>query len=213
MIKYLFKFVSERAHADFLLDGNLFMRPACYYHKIEAGQGDLGEAAISHDICVYKHSHVPIYCAYAVDELDIIGGTVAVSERCVKDFNCENGYVVIIDFQKFDQALTTLLSHGYEVDVGLVNYHKLTFEDTGELLCDNTPKNLFVKRPSFSYQKEFRIVVCREVYKVGEPPIDHITYCFPHNLRDMAVCKEVAQFERKGDYFLLSTANIFDEEF
>lgn len=200
MIKYLLKFVSEQVHAEALLNGKLFMRPACYYHKIEMGQGDIYEAALSHEMCIYKHSRVPIFCTYAVDGKEIIDGSFTVSERCIADFKCENGYVVILDFQKFEQALSTLLSGGYEVDGGLVNYHKLTFEDMGELIGDNTPKNLFVKHPYFFYQKEFRIVVCREVYTLENRPVDSIVYQFPHDLKNIAVCKKVNEFKQDDHY-------------
>ena len=200
MIRYLLKFVFEKAYAEALLNGELFMRPACYYHKLEMGQGDIYEAALSHDMCVYKHSRVPVFCACAVNDREITDDSFAVSERCIKDFKCENGYVVILDFQKFEQALSTLLSSGYEVDGGLVNYHKLTFEDMGELIGDNTARNLFVKHPYFSYQKEFRIVVCREVYKLGDRPVDSIIYRFPRDLTGIAVCKEVAEFKQDAHY-------------
>ena len=44
MIKYLIKFVSQKSHADMLVAGELFMRPASYYHNLELGQGDIREA-------------------------------------------------------------------------------------------------------------------------------------------------------------------------
>ncbi len=203
MIKYLLKFVSKEDHANTLLDGTLFMRPACYYHKLENGQGDVCESAVSHEICMYKHSHVPIYCTYAVDEKDMIGGVVDISGQCIRDFKCENGYVVIIDFSQFEQILPTLQSKGAEVDAGLVHYHKLTFDDMAYLIGDTTPKNLFLKPPFFSYQKEFRIIVCQEVYKMGEPPIDHVMYHFPQDLRDIAVSRKISSF-KQGDRYLIN---------
>ena len=59
MIKYLLKFVKEKEHARTLLDGALFMRPACYYHRLELGQGDTREAALSHKSCIFRHCTVP----------------------------------------------------------------------------------------------------------------------------------------------------------
>lgn len=200
MIKYLLKFVTKINYAELLLNGELYMRPACYYHALEMGQGDIAEAGISHDLCIYKHSRVPIFCTYAVEEEEITGDSFTVSERCIKDFKCENGYVVIIDFQKFESALPTLISDGYEVDAGLVTYHKLTYEDTGKLIADDTPKNLFIKHPFFSYQKEFRIVVCRELYKQNDCPINQHTYKFPHDLRNMATCKKVSDAKEGSQY-------------
>ncbi len=39
----MIKFVSQKSHADMLVAGKLFMRPASYYHKQELGQGDVFE--------------------------------------------------------------------------------------------------------------------------------------------------------------------------
>jgi len=41
-IKYLIKFVSKRDYAESLLDGNLFMHTAHYYHELEKKM-DLGK--------------------------------------------------------------------------------------------------------------------------------------------------------------------------
>lgn len=170
MVKYLLKFVREKEHAEALCAGELFMRPACYYHHLEQGQGDLRETAISHSQCIYKKCTVPIYCMYAVEDSDISNGTALLSAECIRDFKCEDGYVAVVDFHEFETNLRTLNSNGYEVVGGLVNYHCLSQSDTQKLLVDNSTRNLFMKHPVFSYQKEFRIVVNKiSVYARGTP--------------------------------------------
>lgn len=189
-IKYLIKFVSKKNYAEDLVAGKLFMRPASYYHILEqrmgAGQGDLGEAGIVDGICIYKHSHVPIYCLYAVMKNDIIENEILISERCIDDFHCQDGYAVLIDYKKWEPMLSKINTEGYELDAGLVSYHKLSAEDTMALLNDNTPRNLFIKRPFFSYQKEYRIVICNQVYKDNESPINEKTYWFSEPLDESA---------------------------
>lgn len=202
MIKYLLKFVSQEDYAEKLVKGTFFMRPASYFHALEKGQGDISESAISHYMCVYKHSHVPIYCMYSVMDTDIMENKVTISERCIKDFKCADGYVVIIDFPLFEEKLKTFQSEGYEVCGGLVNYHFLTWDDTVKLMNDNTPRNVFIKHPDFAYQKEFRIVVCHELYKPGQPTIDAKEYHLSSDLKDIAIMQKVPEPQQDGNYIL-----------
>ena len=204
-IKYLLKLVKRKKYADQLLHGTLYMRPADYYHKEEngkIGQNDIREAAVSSKIQVYKHGHCPIYCMTAIKEDDIVNGQYIVSEKCIRDFDCENGYIVILKFDVFAERLKTLLSEGYCVCGNLVNYHVITWDEMVELMGDNSPKNLFIKPPYFSYQNEFRIVVCKELYKINEPMIDHKEYFFPSSLRDFAVCRSIPDLYHNGQYIL-----------
>ena len=69
-IKYVIKFVSTEKYADRLLDGNLFMHSARYYHLLEQengiGQGDLREGWIFPEIMMYKNIDHPVFCLYTV---------------------------------------------------------------------------------------------------------------------------------------------------
>lgn len=204
-IKYLLKFVKQKEHVETLLNGILYMRPAAYYHKGESGkygQNDIREAAVSNELQVYKHSHCPIYCMTAVAEADIDNGQFIIPEKCIQDFECENGYVVIFKFDVFAERLKTLLSEGYCVCGGLVDYHIITFDEMGQLMGDDSPKNLFIKHPYFSYQKEFRIVVCKELYKINEPIREHKEYRFPDDLWDISTCRHIPELHQKGQYIL-----------
>ena len=204
-IKYLLKFVKQKEHAEALLSGTLYMRPASYYHKGESGkfgQNDIREAAVSNEFQVYKHNRCPIYCMTAVAEDDIVSGQFIIPEKCIQDFDCENGYVVIFKFDVFEERLKTLLSEGYCVCGGLVNYHIITFDEMGQLMGDDSPKNLFIKHPYFSYQKEFRIVVCKELYKINEPAIEFKEYRFPDDLRDIAACIHIPKLHQNGQHIL-----------
>lgn len=204
MVKYLLKFVREKEYAEALCAGELFMRPACYYHHLEQGQGDLREAAISHSQCIYKKSTIPIYCMYAVGDSDISNGTALISAECIWDFKCEDGYIVVVDFREFENKLRTLNSNGYEVVGGLVNYHRLSQSDTQKLLGDDSVRNLFVKHPVFSYQKEFRVVVNKSVYMLGETPVDYIKYHFSEPLSvDKVTIVSVKHLKREKQNYII----------
>lgn len=102
----------------------------------------------------------------------------------------------------YDPAAHTF--HGYEVDAGLVDYHYLAHSDTKKLLTENSVRNLFVKHPTFSYQKEFHIAVTKQLYKPGEPPVDSITYHFPHGLSpDKAQMIPVSHLKQEGHDYII----------
>lgn len=158
-IQYLVKFVSERDHADALCCGNLYMHSAEYYHQLERhGQGDIGEASIFPGICMYRGEKYPIYCMTAIKAKDIIEGNILVSTRMVKDFRCQNGFLVLINFKSF-------LHHLESIETNAPYYHHSVVYGTPSLelskkwLCENSLDNLFVKDPGYSYQQEYRIVV------------------------------------------------------
>lgn len=204
MIKYLIKFTSAREHAESLLGGKLFMRPASYYCKLEEqGQGDLREAAIVEGYGIYKHFALPIYCMYSVEESSIKSGSVTIDEKCIKDFKCENGFMVLLDFKMFEQMLKKVDTKDYALIAGKVNYHKLTIEDSINLLVDDSPKNLFIKHPYFHYQNEYRIVIGKQLYKPGEPEVEHIIYSFPSSFNKFAHIIPISDLSRKdGNYVL-----------
>lgn len=207
MIKYLIKFVSERDYAESLLDGNLFMRPVSYYHKLELGQGDLREAAIFDSTCIYKNNTLPIYCMYAVNDSDINNEEVIIPQKCIKDFKCEDGFMVLINYELFEPMLSTVNTNGYELGAAKVNYHKLTFDDSEQLLHNDTLMNLFIKHPYFAYQNEYRIVVAKQVYKPENPMIDHVVYSFPTSLKNVARIVAMSQLSRQNENYLLNITN------
>lgn len=202
-IRYLVKFVPELQHAEALVSGILYMRPAKYYQKLEAGQGDISEAAVSHDIQMYMNTRLPIYCMYSVFESDIVDRKTLISKDLIRDFKCESGYAVVIDYQFFSQLLSKVKTNGYQLDAGLVNYHELAFEDTNKLIADGSAQNLFIKHPHFAYQQEYRIVIYKEVYKMHENPIESIEYYFDCNLEQVSKIVNISKLPKSGDDYVL----------
>lgn len=161
MIKYLIKFVSEEQHAEDLLDGNLFMYPAGHYHTLELGRGDIREGALSDSICFYQYINYPIYCLSYVEENSISKGQIRISKKIIEDFNCQEGYLVLIDFSKFSSTITSCATEGYALIGGQVSYGNITIGNMKDFFESEDPLNLFVKHPFFKHQNEYRFVICR----------------------------------------------------
>lgn len=203
MLRYLIKFVSKRSHAEDLVAGKLFMRPAIYYHKLEKGQGDIREAAVDSYTQMYKCTNLPIYCMYAVHAEDIKDKVINISKRCIDDFKCENGYIVLIDADEFKNRLPTVKTDGYTLLGGQVEYRTLNFQDLVHFLTTTDTGHLFIKHPSFSYQQEYRIVVEQNVFELNEKPINQKEYWFPESLETISKIIPVSSLAKKGEYYLL----------
>ena len=158
-IKYLIKFIPEKQYVESLLDGNLFMRCARYYQRLEMqkgpGQGDLREGSIFPNTMIYKNLDLPIYCMYMVEEDDIVDGYTMIHPNVVEDFGCQAGYLVLIDYIHFCNAIKTINTEGHELKGGKVKYGVASSDTSSYLLIENTVDNLFLKDPYFAHQKEF----------------------------------------------------------
>ena len=144
MIKYLIKFVSQKSHADMLVAGELFMRPASYYHKLELGQGNIREAWIIPSVQMYLNANIPMMCFYAVDETEVINGEIAVSSRCIDDFKCKDGYAVIICFSDFENRIRTLDTEGYTCCGGTIQYRLPELAELEKFFKSDRYANLFI---------------------------------------------------------------------
>ena len=133
-IKYLAKFVSEESFANDLICGNLFMRPVWYFRELEkknriAGQGDMREGAVfveekenqHYYMECFENSDVPIFCTYIIYDEDILDGRVYIPQKVITDFHCQDGYVVLIDYLPFQDALKTLVRR-FSYCEGAVHY-------------------------------------------------------------------------------------------
>lgn len=175
MIKYLIKFVSVEQYAEDLLDGNLFMYPVGHYHALELGRGDIREGALHSTARIYKNTNYPVYCLTYVSESSIVEGKIKISKKIIEDFDCQKGYLVLIDFPKFSVAITSCDTEGYALCGGQVSYGNITIENTKDLLISEDPLNLFVKHPFFKHQHEYRFVICKGYQPTPEKgvPIDN----------------------------------------
>ena len=203
MLKYLLKFVSEKEYAEQLVSGKLFMRPALYYHRLENGQGDIREAAVDSHTRMYKCSHYSIYCMYAVHAEDLRDNTIMISKRCIDDFKCENGYIVLIDAEEFKKRLPTVKTDGHGLRGGQVIYRMLTFPDVERFLTTTDTDNLFIKHPYFSYQHEYRIVVEENLKDYNKTRYEQKEYWFPQTLDSISKTIPVSSLIKKEDLYLL----------
>ena len=166
MADYVIKFVSQYTHAETLVNGTLFMRPAMYYHYLEEGQGDKHEGAIDNSIDTpsYKGWSHPIYCMYYLDEKEIKDGKAIIPQKVISDFKCDKGYAVVIPKDQF-MSLIPNKYEGSSVYTGKVKYGISTPLSKFLSMFDSTGReSLFLKRPVFSHQKEFRVTIDKQLF-------------------------------------------------
>lgn len=172
-IKYLVKFVTEESHANDLLDGKLFMRPSRYFRSLESenldhSRGDQTEGAIFADargtavnyLGIFQNDDLPIFCTYTVYENDIADNRIAISKKVVEEFNCEQGFAVLIDYLGFKQDLEKIKeTQGINYCEHTVLYQPPSRDRSKEMFVNGTVENLFYKSPRYQYQREHRVVM------------------------------------------------------
>jgi len=173
MIRYLAKFVTKEAYADDLLNGKLFMHCGKYYHDLEKkcgpGQGDIREGAILPNTAIYKNIYYPIYCMYKIRDEDISDGLVVIDRRVIRDFDCQGGFMVLIPFDYFTEVLKKANSNGYKLAGTEVWYGYTTINDLDKVINSNNALSLGIKHPHFQYQKEYRLIIYKDIYQDGFP--------------------------------------------
>ena len=172
-IKYLIKFINKEKYVKDLINIDLYMNPACFYHKAEARslQWDYSEGSIG-DFCGYKNSESPIWCCTAIFEENIVNNTIILDKKILEDFNCKNGYAVIINVDNFFNAINTNPQNYYALTYGLVKYGP---KNTESIIKDeNFASALFIKYPKFSYQQEFRICIACKCDKIFDKDINNV---------------------------------------
>lgn len=178
---YLLKFVSEYSHAIDLLTGILFTRPAAYYISLEQqGQGDWQEATIISGMDSYKNFNMPIFCMTGVQE-EVKDGIYKFDNRIIRDFQCENGYVVIIRYDDFIEKLPKF-DEGKRGYLGYVDYREIKQDEELIFLIDSTGLNLRIKRPDLYYQHEYRLVFPEHLYQPTEKAILFKKYTLTNDL-------------------------------
>lgn len=174
---YLIKFFSKVQFAQSLIDcGELYMRPAEYYIQLEynsskSKQGDKFEGACSHRMGIAKGVNHPIYCMMQIMNGDVKKDAagkpfVNISASLLQDFfpRPEEGAAVIIPYREFISKLNPSVFGGSAYNCGSVRYGYInSLETLKYLLKDGTMTSLFIKRPEFSYQQEFRICVSKDL--------------------------------------------------
>lgn len=217
MIRFLVKFVSKEAYANDLLNGKLFMHCARYYHDIEKkygpGQGDLREGSLFPNVAIYKNIYFPIYCMYMIKDEDIIDGNVIFDKRIIQDFNCAQGFLVVIPFGYFERVLPTADTGGFAMDGSEVRYGIPNKALVEAMITSEDASNLFIKHPFFMYQREYRLVVFKDIYK-GCPPKslqEEKTYtcCLANPIADQAKKVPISNLHETEAGFVLCLKDLF----
>lgn len=200
---YLIKFFSEMQFAQSLVDcGELYMRPAKYYIQLEynsskSKQGDKFEGACSHRVGIAKGVNHPIYCMTQImsDHIkkDASGRQyINIPSALLQDFfpRPEEGAAVIIPYREFTSRLNLSVFGGSAYAYGSVLYGYInSLEVLKYLFKDRSMKSLFIKRPEFSYQQEFRICVNKDL------PISEKKLSTSHLLVQLGGFSHIAQLK------------------
>lgn len=206
MIKYLLKFVTKLEHAEALVAGQLYMRPASYFHSQEIGRGDICEGCVIPNLCAYRNTQWAIYCFYAVEESEIDkNGVVSITERCIQDFGCSDGYVVVLPYAELEKRFPTVKTDGYAMIGGPVCYHRITNEDIPRLFTDENALNLRVKGPYFAHQKEYRLIITETI----PDGVEAKTYRFQTELGDIAWIAKVSEMQQCENQYLLNVNDLY----
>ena len=158
---YLAKFFCDLQYAEKLISlGELYMRPAQYYIRLEqcgrnGNQGDRFEGACSHTLGISKNVNCPIYCMMQImpEELSIDkqGRTYFnISSQACEDFfpKQEAGVVVVIPYSDFVSRITPTAVGGRYCRHCSVIYGNINSLDIcKKLFIDNKMSSLFIKKP------------------------------------------------------------------
>ncbi len=168
MLKYLIKFLNNK-YLDYFLNNGLYMNSVDYFTHLKdtSNQGDKYEGLAIAPPQKYnnfsKNRTKPIWCCVSVDESDITCGIFKIDSRVIKDFcnnSIEDGVIAIIDYEKFISMLHEYKDE-YEMIYGSVNYIDLKAKSFDLFMSKYWYDVLFIKDSRFSYQKEFRLAICR----------------------------------------------------
>lgn len=195
----LVKLVRMKEHAEMLLQGSLFMRPAAYFHYQEKGRRDKLEGIITMDNAIYTKAECPIYCMCSFCDNDIVNGYMDFSKLCIDEFDCFNGFAVVLDWQKFEDRIPSLNCNGHKCVYGRVEYKISRGSDDYISIIESenkgTMKSLFIKHPRFAYQREYRIAVDEAIItSLWGNNDEHIVYNFPMDLKDIGYAISIPDY-------------------
>ena len=203
-IRYLAKFVSKYDYVQTFIDnGTLYANPASYFvYSDRAGQGDIREGALSHKHMIYKNYNLPLYCMMALYDNNFKDGKLLIDKRIIKDFNCENGFLILINPQPFIETFANYFNkRDIGITFGTVNYYYFKNEPKmfAKYANDKTNSHFFIKTPNYSYQQEYRIVICDpcspcEYVKLKELGITVPTGNYEH--KEYKICNNMHSFSK-----------------
>lgn len=212
-IAYLLKFAPKEAHIDDLINGQLYMNAAEYYHDLPSEQGDPLEVSLTYGMGIYANWLLPIYCMFAVRKSDIVDNAVVISKRMIEEFRRADGWIGIVRYDRFRRLLKRKIDSGNGISLHASVFYGIPAPClTGEALR-GIPHNLVIKTPKYAYQKEYRIigsrpVECRLLPDENHPgckieKYDHAELDLSSSLADFSWKVSVASLEEARDGLML----------
>lgn len=153
----------------------------------------------------------PIYCMTAIKSDNIADSNILINKRIIKDFKCDDGFLVLIDFKSFLSCLKFLETNNNPYHHQPIVYGTPSFELSAKWLCENSLDNLFVKHPFFSYQQEYRIIVFeplhprieKEIHDGISMDVAYYAYRIPKGLQDISKIYQINTLQVKNDYLYI----------
>lgn len=212
-ITHLLKFAPKEAYIDDLINGRLYMNAAGYYHGLPGEQGDPLEASMAPGACLYRYTCLPIYCMYTVRENDIVGNSVKIPMRMIREFGCTDGWIGIVQYGNFARLADSHIADGGSIYAhGAISYGVPGPKLIGEMF-QGTACNLLIKTPKYAYQREYRIigsqpVECRLIPDKKHPgckieEYNHTELDLDSSLADFSRKVSAPSLEKAQDGFML----------
>ncbi|WP_342996471.1 hypothetical protein [Collinsella aerofaciens] len=100
---------------------------------------------------------------YTVRENDIVGNTVKIPMRMIREFGCTDGWIGVVQYDSFARLADRHIAE----DGSIYAHGPISYGVPGpKLICEifeGIPHNLVIKTPKYAYQKEYRIIGSRPV--------------------------------------------------
>lgn len=156
---FLIKFVQKYKHAKNLVDGCIYMRTAEFYkNHYDSDAKDPYEGNISHQTMIALGTNHYIYSTFLVTK-KMLTTNFKIEKSLIQHFNCENGYAVVINFEKFGAILKQQKNTSrYSLTGFPIKYGYIRSIETTKYLLLNNKFVLSVKIPKFAFENEYRFV-------------------------------------------------------
>lgn len=95
---------------------------------------------------------------YAVRESDIVDNAVVITKRMVEEFRCSDGWIGIVQYDRFEQLLNLKFDSGNGISLHSPVFYGAPAPSVTDEAFQGIPLNLVIKTPKYAYQREYRII-------------------------------------------------------
>lgn len=167
--------------------------------------------------CLYRYTCLPIYCMYTARENDIVGNSVKIPMRMIREFACTDGWIGIVQYGNFARLADRHISDGGSIYAHSPIFYGIPGPKLIREIFEGIPHNLVIKTPKYAYQREYRIigsqpVECRLLPDEKHPgckieEYDHAELDLGGSLADFSWKVSVPSLEEAQDGLMLKLPN------